>query len=224
MAEDSTPSTESGAPAEKAGGKATPEGKGDDRPGSRRVASQAGPREIRQQRGGRPSRDGGRGRPSSDEQESRYEERVVKINRCATVVKGGRRFSFSALVVVGDRGGSVGVGFGKAKEVPPSVEKAMKDARKNMTKILLDGNTIPHKVVGVYRSSRVVLLPASEGTGVIAGASVRAVVECTGIKNVLSKVHGSANPLNVVKATLEGLGRLRNIEEVSRLRGVEITR
>ena len=138
------------------------------------------------------------------------------------MVKGGRRFSFSALAVVGDREGNVGVGFGKANEVPPSVEKAMKDARKNVTRISLRGETIPHRVIGRFRSSKVILLPAGEGTGVIAGAAVRAVVECAGIKNILTKVHGSANPLNVVKATMHGLLQLRNHEEVSRLRGVEV--
>jgi small subunit ribosomal protein S5 len=148
---------------------------------------------------------------------------VVKINRCATVVKGGRRFSFSALVVLGDREGQVGVGFGKANEVPPAVEKAMKDARKNFVKISRAGSTIPHQVTGLYRSTRVVLVPASGGTGVIAGAAVRAVVECAGIKDLLSKVHGSTNPLNVVKATLDALERLRNREDVMRLRGVEIS-
>ena len=147
----------------------------------------------------------------------------MKINRCATVVKGGRRFSFSALVIVGDKSGKVGVGFGKANEVPPSVEKAMKIARRTLASIARDGNTIPHRIVGEYRSSRVVLLPAAEGTGVIAGASVRAVVECAGITNILTKVHGSNNPLNVVKATLDGLRRLRSREEVSRLRGVEVS-
>lgn len=147
---------------------------------------------------------------------------MVRINRCATVVKGGRRFSFSALVIVGDGESSVGIGFGKANEVPPSVEKAFKDARKSVHKISLKGNTIPHKIVGRYLSSKVVLVPASEGTGVIAGASVRAVVECAGIKNLLTKVYGSNNPLNVVKATMDGLRRLRTREEVSRLRGVEV--
>ncbi len=146
----------------------------------------------------------------------------MKINRCATVVKGGRRFSFSALVVVGDGEGSVGVGFGKAKEVPPSVEKAFKDGRKKMKKIALKGHTIPHHVVGRFLSSKVVLVPAAEGTGVIAGASVRAVVECAGVKNVLTKVYGSTNALNVVKATLDGLMQLRTREQISRLRGVEV--
>ncbi len=166
-------------------------------------------------RGGRGSRDGGDG-------ENRYEERVVKINRCATVVKGGRRFSFSALVVLGDREGSVGIGFGKANEVPPSVEKAMKDARKNFLKVSLKGHTIPHQTAGQFLSSMVVLLPASEGTGIIAGSAVRAVTECAGIKNLLSKVYGSTNPINVVKATMDALKNLRSAQDVGKLRGVEV--
>ena len=183
-------------------------------------------------RGGRGGPGGGRGGPGGPrgrggrgggkEEESRYEERVVKINRCSKVIKGGRRFSFSALVVLGDREGSVGIGFGKANEVPPSVEKAMKNARKDFTKVSIHGNTIPHKIIGRYRSSRVIMIPASEGTGIIAGAPVRAVVECAGVKDLLTKVHGSTNPLNVVKATLNGLKELRTREEVSMLRGVEI--
>ena len=175
-------------------------------------------------RGGRGGPGGGRGgrRGRDDGEESRYEERVVKINRCSKVIKGGRRFSFSALVVLGDREGNVGIGFGKANEVPPSVEKAMKIARKAFTKVAIHGNTIPHKIVGSYRSSRVVMLPATEGTGIIAGAPVRAVVECAGVKDLLTKVHGSTNPLNVVKATMNGLKQLRTREEVSMLRGVEI--
>ncbi len=171
--------------------------------------------------GGRGGRGGGR-RGRDDGGDSRYEERVVKINRCSKVIKGGRRFSFSALVVLGDREGSVGIGFGKANEVPPSVEKAMKIARNDFTKVSIHGNTIPHKIVGSYRSSRVVMLPATEGTGIIAGAAVRAVVECAGVKDLLTKVHGSTNPLNVVKATMNGLKQLRTREEVSMLRGVEI--
>ena len=171
--------------------------------------------------GGRGGPGGGRGGRGGGE-ESRYEERVVKINRCSKVIKGGRRFSFSALVVLGDREGSVGIGFGKANEVPPSVEKAIKIARNAFTKVSIHGNTIPHKIVGSYRSSRVVMLPATEGTGIIAGAAVRAVVECAGVKDLLTKVHGSTNPLNVVKATMNGLKQLRTREEVSMLRGVEI--
>jgi small subunit ribosomal protein S5 len=164
---------------------------------------------------------GGRGR--GDDGDNRFEERVVKINRCATVVKGGRRFSFSALVVLGDRSGHVGFGFGKANEVPPSVEKAIKDAKKNMVKVPLKGTTIPHNVTGVYRSSRVFMSPAGDGTGVIAGSSVRAVVECAGVKNILTKVYGSTNPLNVVKAAINALTSLRDQTEVSRLRGVALS-
>lgn len=193
--------------------------------GQRRTAA----RPVRGVREGFRGREGGRGRggrsrdrSTTDSEESRFEERVVKINRCATVVKGGRRFSFSALVVVGDRQGMVGVGFGKANEVPPSVEKAIQDGRKNFVKVSLNGNTIPHKVSGTYRTSQVILLPASEGTGVIAGSAVRSVVECAGIRNLLSKVYGSTNPLNVVKATMDALRRLRNREDVMKLRGVEI--
>ncbi len=148
---------------------------------------------------------------------------MVKINRCATVVKGGRRFSFSALVVLGDREGSVGIGFGKANEVPPSVEKAMKDARKNFVKIALKGHTIPHQTFGEYLTSKVVLVPAVDGTGIIAGSAVRAVVECAGVKNLLSKVYGSTNPINVVKATLDALKRMRTLEDVRRFRGVEVS-
>jgi small subunit ribosomal protein S5 len=196
------------------------EGEGAQRRESRRAV--AGPREIRGTREARGGRDRSRGRQPQEPQESRYEERVVKINRCSTVVKGGRRFSFSALVVLGDREGTVGAGFGKANEVPPSVEKAMKDARKNFMKVSLRGRTVPHRVMGEFRSSRVVLVPASEGTGVIAGAAVRAVVECAGIKDLLTKVYGSTNPLNVVKATLDALKNLRSREEVLRLRGVEV--
>jgi small subunit ribosomal protein S5 len=163
---------------------------------------------------------GGRGR--GDDGDNRYEERVVKINRCATVVKGGRRFSFSALVVLGDRSGQVGFGFGKANEVPPSVEKAIKDAKKNMVKIILKGSTIPHESMGIYRSSKVFMAPAADGTGVIAGSAVRAVVECVGVKNILTKVYGSTNPLNVVKAAMNCLQSLRNREDVLRLRGVSL--
>ena len=162
------------------------------------------------------------GRGRGDASDSRYEERVVKINRCVTVVKGGRRFSFSALVVLGDRAGQVGVGFGKANEVPPSVEKGIKDARKNFVRIPLKGTTIPHSVMGKYRASRVFMAPAADGTGVIAGSAVRAVVECAGVKNILTKVYGSTNPVNVVKAALQGLQTLRDRDEVVRLRGVDL--
>src|SRR5213080_1001907 len=162
------------------------------------------------------------------ERESRQdglEERVVKIRRCAAVVKGGRRFSFNALVVVGDRNGRVSWGYGKANEVPPAVEKAAKDAQetlKRQKKVQLRGATIPHRVIGRFGASKVILVPAGPGTGVKAGPGVRDVLEVCGIRNILTKVHGSSNPLNLVKATIEGLLQLRTSEEVARLRGVQL--
>src|SRR6266567_2108824 len=153
------------------------------------------------------------------------EERVVKIRRCAAVVKGGRRFSFNALVVVGDNKGRVACGYGKANEVPPAVEKATKDAQeaiKRQRRVSLRGDTIPHRVIGRFGGSRVILVPAGPGTGVKAGPGVRDVLECCGVRNILTKVHGSTNPLNLVKATLEGLLQLRTREEVARLRGVTL--
>lgn len=153
---------------------------------------------------------------------SELETTVVKINRCATVVKGGRRFSFSALVVVGNRNGIVGAGFGKANEVPPAVEKAEKDARKHLFHISMLGDTIPHEIWGSFGSARVFMMPAAPGTGVIAGAAVRGVVELAGIKNILTKSFGSSNPLNLVKATIQGLTHLRTLDEVEVLRGVPL--
>lgn len=149
-------------------------------------------------------------------------ENVVKVFRCATVVKGGRRFSFAALAVVGDEKGTVGYGYGKANDVPGAVEKAMKAARATLVKVLLAGDTIPHAVTGKFGSTRVLLRPAGPGTGVIAGAPVRAVVEAVGVRNVLTKSFGSRNPKNVVKATVNGLLALRSREAVERLRGVKI--
>lgn len=149
-------------------------------------------------------------------------ETVVKVFRTATVVKGGRRFSFAALVVVGDGQGRVGYGYGKANEVPPAVEKAIKEARETLRPISMAGDTIPHPIIGRFASSRVLLRPAGAGTGIIAGASVRAVVEAAGIKNVLSKTFGSRNPKNTVKATMNALERLRTKADVERLRGVTI--
>jgi small subunit ribosomal protein S5 len=153
------------------------------------------------------------------------EERVVKIRRCAAVVKGGRRFSFNALVVVGDKHGRVSWGYGKANEVPPAVEKASKDAQENMRqqkRIQVRGETIPHRVIGRFGGSRVILVPAGPGTGVKAGPGVRDVLEACGIKNILTKTHGSTNPINLVKATIQGLLELRTREDVARLRGVTL--
>ena len=149
-------------------------------------------------------------------------EKVVQIRRCACVVKGGRRFSFSALVVVGDNNGRVGWGYGKAVEVPLAVEKAVKNADRNMLDVSLVDTSIPHQVVGRSGAARVLLLPASAGTGIIAGECVRSVVESVGISDILTKSRGSNNPLNLVKATFNGLGQLRTREVVGRLRGVEI--
>jgi small subunit ribosomal protein S5 len=150
---------------------------------------------------------------------------VVRISRSACVVKGGRRFSFNALVVVGDERGRVGYGYGKAKEVPPAVEKALKDGEANVKRqkrVSLRGQTIPHRVIGRFGGSRVILVPAGPGTGVKAGPGVREVLQAAGIRNILTKTHGSTNPINLVKATIDGLMQLRTREEVARLRGVEV--
>ena len=150
------------------------------------------------------------------------EERVVQINRVAKVVKGGRRFSFSAVVVVGDGQGHVGAGLGKAGEVPEAIRKGVEDAKKNLIRVPTIGTTIPHEVHAEYAAARVMLKPASQGTGVIAGGSVRAVVEAAGIRDILTKVHGSTNPVNVVRATIEALGDLKSAEELSARRGVPV--
>jgi small subunit ribosomal protein S5 len=151
------------------------------------------------------------------------EERVVQINRVAKVVSGGRRFSFSAIVVVGDGQGHVGAGLGKAGEVPEAIRKGVEDAKKHLIRIPMVGTTIPHRVDTEFSSSKVMLKPASQGTGVIAGGSVRAVVEAAGIRDILAKIHGSTNPVNVTRATIEALRSLRSAEELSARRGVKVS-
>jgi small subunit ribosomal protein S5 len=160
---------------------------------------------------------------ANDSTQSEVIDKVVKIRRCAAVVKGGRRFSFSALVVVGDGHGKVAWGHGKANEVPPAVEKAIKDGTRKMVSVQLDGGTIPHEIVGRFGAAQVVLVPASPGTGVIAGATVRAVCEAVGISDILTKSFGSANPANVAKATIDALASLRSKASVEQLRGVSLS-
>ena len=165
----------------------------------------------------------------SERQERRYDaddrpvdDVLVKLYRCATVVKGGRRFSFGALVVVGDRRGKVGFGYGKANEVPPAVEKGVKQAKRRLKQVPLRGTTIPHRVVGKFGASRIAMIPAAPGTGVIAGSAARAVLELAGVKDVLTKCYGSTSPKNLVKAVMHGLGQLRTRTTVEALRGVTL--
>jgi small subunit ribosomal protein S5 len=160
--------------------------------------------------------------PRIDPAKLTLEERVVQINRVAKVVKGGRRFSFSAVVVVGDGQGHVGAGLGKAGEVPEAIRKGVEDAKKHLIRIPTVGTTIPHEVHAQYAAAKVMLKPASQGTGVIAGGAVRAVVEAAGVRDILTKVHGSTNAVNVVRATLEALRDLKSAAEISARRGVTV--
>jgi small subunit ribosomal protein S5 len=155
-------------------------------------------------------------------EEKVFEDTVVKVYRCAKVVKGGRRFSFATLVVVGDRSGTVGIGYGKANEVPLAVEKGIKDAKKNLCRIALAGRTIPYRVDGRFSATKVALVPASPGTGVIAGSSARAVLELAGVQDILTKIYGSTSAKNVVKATMNGLRKLKSADEVGSVRGVKV--
>lgn len=159
---------------------------------------------------------------SIEQEERPLEDTVVKICRSAKVVKGGRRFHFEAIVVVGDRAGAVGIGYGKANEVPAAVEKGLKDAKKNLVHVCLDNNTIPHQVTAKYGATEITLVPARPGTGVKAGLSARAVLEYAGVRDVLSKIYGSTNAKNVVKATLRALMQLRSKQMVEQIRGISL--
>jgi len=161
-------------------------------------------------------------RPERAREQGGLEDSVIQIYRCSKVVKGGRKFSFAAMVVVGDHNGHVGIGYGKANEVPAAVEKGVAEAKKSMVAVKLRGGTIPHAISGHFGASKVRMLPASEGTGVIAGKKLRPLLELAGVRDVLTKAYGSTSPKNLLKAGLDALKRLRTVEEVAALRGVEI--
>jgi small subunit ribosomal protein S5 len=171
---------------------------------------------------GPQQRDRGGRRPFRKEEESEFKEKLVYVNRVAKVVKGGRNFRFTALVVVGDEKGRVGAGLGKAAEIPEAISKAVQKAKRNMITVPIVGTTIPHEIIGVFGRGQVLLLPANEGTGVIAGGPARAVLELAGIKDIKTKSQGSNTPTNCVKATIEGLKALKTAEEYARLRGISV--
>jgi len=205
------------APAQQQGGQGRPQGGGGGGQGRGGQRGGGGDRGRGGQRGG-----GRRDRGDRQTDESGTESAVVRIYRCSKVVKGGRTFSFGALVVAGDRRGNIGLGYGKANEVPPAVEKATKDARKAMFKVNLKGTTIPHIVKGTSGACTVILVPARPGTGVTAGKSVRPCMELTGITDVLTKAYGSTSPKNLVKATIAALRQLKNRDQVEQTRGVQL--
>ena len=165
---------------------------------------------------------GRQARPARKEKDNRFEERVVSINKICKTVKGGRRLRFSALVVVGDGKGYVGFGTGKANEVPDAIKKALEAAKKNLYKVpMIKGDTIPHEIIGEFGSSKVFMKPAQEGTGIVAGGPVRAVLELAGVKNIYSKVYGSRAPINIVRATIDGIENMKTVSKVAALRGKE---